>query len=58
MNQAVLALLPGLAGRLRRIKPELLARLVDDVNKVALRLVQLKSICPEGTDVESMVVNR
>ncbi len=56
--QTVLALLPGLSGRLRRVKPELLSRLVDDTNAIAARLVQLKVLFPDNTDVEQLVSNR
>ncbi|KAK9843763.1 hypothetical protein WJX81_005353 [Elliptochloris bilobata] len=56
--EVLLALLPGLSDRMRRMKPDLLARLCEDTNCVAARLVQLKSLFPEGTDVEQLVTNR
>ena len=54
----LLALLPGLSGRMRRMKPQLLVTLCEDTNCVAARLVQLKALFPGGTDVEQLVTNR
>lgn len=56
--QAVLVLMPFLAPKLPRLRPELLAGLAADIERTATRLLQLRALLPTQADAAAVLSAR